>query len=372
MITVLHIIDTGGPGGAETVFLNTCAGLDTKSFRSVCIVSRDGWLTDSLRARGLEPVLVSASGSFNVRYLRSILQIVHRERVDVIAAHLYGSAVYGSLAGIVSRTPVVSVLHGQSDILGGGHLDSIKKLLVRHGSTRLVFVSDRLKKELAGTLGARESQCRVISNGVEIGKFAGDTDDSIRRHLGISRSDILVGAIGNIRKPKSYEVLLRAAQILRARSSRYHFIVAGEGGNSLHQQLLSLRSELGLDNVVTFLGLRTDVATVLHNLDVYALSSTTEGFSIACIEAMAAGIPVVATRSGGPEEIIEHEHTGLLVPTQDSAALAAAIARLAADRGLSTLLTRNARQRVQDRYTLRAMVEAYERLFSELTAGKLQ
>lgn len=362
MITVMHVIDTGGPGGAETVFLHLAAGLDRARYRSICVVSRDGWLATALRQRGIEPVILPASGSMNLGYLRKLLRIARRERVDLMAAHLYGSAIYCGLAGLLSSIPVISILHGQSDMHGGGRLAAVKKLLVRR-SRHLVFVSEKLRVELAAALNAQPSRTVVIPNGVDMAKFAGAADDSIRKQLQLRGTDVLVGAVGNIRVPKAYDIFLRAAHILRQRSDKWHFVIAGEGGNALHEELLLLRQQLGLQEVVTFLGLRSDVARILNNLDIYTSSSRTEGFSLTCVEAMSAGIPVVATRSGGPEEIIEHGLSGLLVPVDDPTALADEIERLADDPGLAKELCHRASQRVLNRYTLEAMVGAYERLF---------
>lgn len=366
MITVLSVIDTGGPGGAETVFLHTATSLDPARFRSVCIVSREGWLADSLRARGATPLIIASSGSLNVQYLRRIMRVARDECVDVIAGHLYGSAIYCGLAGKLLGIPVVSILHGQSDITGRGRLAGLKKLVVRMTARRLVFVSERLKALLRTALGASEKQCAVIPNGVDIGRFAGAGTGSLRSELGLQSDHILVGAIGNIRAPKAYDVFLRAAKLLKDQSPRYRFAIAGQGSGQLYDALMSLRSELGLEREVTFLGLRSDIASILGSLDVYALSSTTEGFSIACIEAMAAGIPVVATRSGGPEEIIEDGHSGLLVPIQDPQSLAAAVAKLASDPVLCRNVRANALARVRQQYTLTTMLDAYERTFRDV------
>jgi glycosyltransferase involved in cell wall biosynthesis len=129
-------------------------------------------------------------------------------------------------------------------------------------------------------------------------------DRSLRSELALADDVILVGAIGNIRAPKAYDVLLRAARILLDRSQRFHFIIAGDCANALGRELAELSRSLGIEQQVSFLGLRADVPRILRNLDAF-VSSRTEGFSIACIEAMACGIPVIATRSGGPEEILE-------------------------------------------------------------------
>ena len=363
MITVLSVIDTGGPGGAETVYLETCTGLDAQRIRSVSVISRDGWLAAAMRKRGHEPRIVPSSGSLNFGYLRQLLRIAREVRADLLVGHLYGSALYCGMAGALLRRPVISVLHGQSDISGGGRFSELKKLIVRNTTDKLVFVSDRLRSELMPVLGARPAQCVVIPNGVDLRRFENGGLRPLRAELGVKPDEVLIGAVGNIRAPKSYDVLLRAARVLKERGIRFRLAIAGEGSGSLYDQLLAQRRELDLEREVVFLGLRSDVAAIMASLDVYVLSSTTEGFSIACIEALAAGTPVVATRSGGPQEILEHEHSGLLVPVQDPSALAAAIARVVGDPALADRLKVNGTARVESRYTLHGMLAAYEQLF---------
>jgi glycosyltransferase involved in cell wall biosynthesis len=202
----------------------------------------------------------------------------------------------------------------------------------------------------------------VIPNGVDIDRFHPGNRRALRDEIGIPANSILVGAVGNIRRPKGYDILLHAAHALHARSSRYRFVVIGECSGSLHQDLLRLRSQLGLDRVFHFLGMREDVPTLLPSLDVFALSSHTEGFSIACVEAMACGVPVVATRCGGPDEIVEHESSGLLVPPNDPMALADAIHRVAMDEALGNRLASQGLARARSRFTLGTMLASYEAL----------
>jgi glycosyltransferase involved in cell wall biosynthesis len=370
VINVMNVIDTGGPGGAETVFLNTSTGLDPHSFRVTCVVSRDGWLAQALRQNGVEPLIIPSSGSLNLRYLRQLMRVAQNCKADVIIGHLYGSAIYCSLAGKLSGIPVVSVLHGQSDVSSKEKFSAAKRALVRVGSSRAVFVSSQLKIALQSALRLKDAQCVIIPNGVDIERFEDKRDRPIRSELEIADDVILVGALGNIRKPKSYDVFLRAAKVLVQRSDRFRFVIAGEGSGSLYEELLALRRELGLDRSVSFLGLRGDIPEFLRSLDVYALSSTTEGFSIACIEAMAAGVPVVATRSGGPEEIIEDGHSGLLVPVKDPDALADAVYKIATDVELSNKLVTGAATRVESRYTLGAMLKTYEQLLRDVVQRK--
>jgi glycosyltransferase involved in cell wall biosynthesis len=366
LISVLHVIDTAGPGGAETVFLQTATRLDPARFRAAAVIGGPGWLAEELQECGLPPQVVSAKGSINVRYLSTLLQLARQHRSDVILAHLYGSSVYASLVGRLLSIPVISVLHGQSDVPDAERFSAIKAAILRRGSRKVVFVSARLRDHLQARLQLSAAHCDVIANGVDTETFQPSHDRSLRAELGLTDETPLIGAIGNVRQPKAYEVLLRAARILLDRSHRFHVVIAGDCANDLGKQLQQLSRDLGIERNVTFLGLRQDVSRILHNLDVFVLSSDTEGFSIACIEAMACGVPVVATRSGGPEEILEGG-AGLLVPTADPAALALAVAQALSSKELTTDLAAKAVQRVHERYSLIKMLSRYEALLEEVT-----
>jgi glycosyltransferase involved in cell wall biosynthesis len=365
MITIMNLIDTGGPGGAETVFLQTATRLDPARFRAVAAVSREGWLAEQLRAAGVEPLIIPASGSLHVRYLQTLVRTIRRHHADVVAAHLYGTAVYASVAGQLAGVPTVAILHGQSDVASGGRLDALKAAIVRRGARKVVFVSNNLRVDLAARLRLDAKRCEVIPNGIDTSVFRPGRENSLRVTLGIPDDAILVGAIGNARPAKGYDVLLQAAAILVSRCARFHFVIAGDTAGTLGRELLQLRDRLGLSSRVNFLGLRSDVAAVMRNLDVFALSSRTEGFSIACIEAMASELPVVATRSGGPQEILD-DRCGVLVAPGDPGALADAICQVALTDGLGATLGAAGRKRVQEEYSLATMLARYETLLTQV------
>ena len=365
MISILHVIDTGGPGGAETVFLQTTTGLDPDRFRSTPVIGHEGWLSSQLDVRGVAPEIAPAKGSFNARYLWQLTRIAHRHRVNVIVAHLYGSAVYSSILGRLLAIPIVSVLHGQTDISRADRFASWKATIVRNGSHRVVFVSDRLREELGRRLALAPSQCVTIPNGVDTAVFRPLPDRTLRSELGLPSDAVLIGAIGNVRAPKAYDVLLRAARVLVDRVPRAHLVIAGDDANALGRELVELRDALGLQPHVTFMGLRNDVARILNNLDVYVLSSNTEGFSIACIEAMACGVPVVATRSGGPEEILAGD-TGVLVRANDPVAIARAVESILTSTEFASRLVATALDRVHQEYSLGSMLARYEKVLSDV------
>ncbi len=176
--------------------------------------------------------------------------------------------------------------------------------------------------------------------------------------------------MGNIRVPKAYDVLLRAFALVTAAVPEARLVIVGQPLAGLYEDLLEVRRSLGMEAAVHFLGFREDVPRILRALDVFALSSSDEGFSLATVQAMATGLPVVATRSGGPETIVEDGISGILVPPGDAIALAKGITDVIGARDRGVEMGRCGRERVLRDFSLRRMVERYAELYEELSSGR--
>jgi glycosyltransferase involved in cell wall biosynthesis len=369
---ILHLIDTGGPGGAETVYHNIVTRLDTARWDRIAAVPLRDWLSSALEGAGVEPVVVSTEGSFDVQYVRRLVSLC-RSGVSLIHAHLLTSAVYGAMAGLLTRVPLVCTFHGSVDVAGPGGLSAAKFRIIRSlGRAHVVFVSESLRRNFLTAFPLNAARTSVIPNGIDTARFRVERDTSLRAELGARDGDILIGGIGNIRPAKGYDVLLRAAALLCHRSQRYRFVVVGQEGGALSDELLELHRSLGLGDRVRFVGFRQDIPAVMRNLDLYVSSSTAEGFSLTTVEAMACGISVVATRSGGPEEIIEDGVTGVLVPTGSPEALARAMHDVLSNAGLRRRMTKAARAVAARRFNVDAMVRSYEALYERCLAQRGQ
>lgn len=363
--SVLHLIDTGGPGGAETIFLDLVTGIDPDRWRSVAAVPEVDWLDAELRERSIAPLLVETRGPFDLSYGRRLAGLVRRERIDLIHAHLLTTSVYGSVVGRLCSVPVVCTFHGQADLSGESYR-AIKLRLLNRRTNRIIFVSEALRRNFLDSVSPLDpALTRVVHNGIDTSHFRPGRDDGLRRELGIGGDEILVGAVGNVRPSKDYATFLRAAAALRERSPKYRFVVAGDTRTPLHDEMRALSRELGLEQSVTFLGFRKDADRILRGLDIYLISSAAEGFSLSTVQALATGIPVVATRCGGPEEILVDGVTGVLVPIRDPEAMASAIHDLVQDPGRLARLSAAGRSSVEARFSTAAMVAGYERIYRE-------
>lgn len=362
--TILHLIDTGGPGGAETVFLRLVRGAAERGCRSIACVPERDWLHRRLVEQGEEVRVVPSSGSFDLAYLARILGMARRHGVDLMHTHLLTSSVYGSVAARLLRIPVICTFHGQVDITSADPLLGLKFRILSRAADRVVFVSESLRRHYLEHTPIGREVSAVIHNGIDRDRYGDSSRREVRAELGVGEDEVLVGAVGNLRPAKGYEILIRAAARLHRQDRAYRFVVAGQGGGDLGRRLEGLRDRLLPGGAFRFLGFREDVPRLLAGFDVFVLSSTSEGFSLSTVEAMAAGLPVVATRSGGPEEIVEHGESGLLVESGSPAALARGIRRVVASRELRVRLVEGARRRVREAFGVESMVAAYSRLYA--------
>jgi glycosyltransferase involved in cell wall biosynthesis len=228
--------------------------------------------------------------------------------------------------------------------------------VLAHAPREVVTVSAELKQHLVAE-GFPTRKVSVIYNGIDVGVVPGcDIRARVRRELGIADNAIVVGTIARLDPVKDLHTLIRAVGRQGPQRAPMVLLVIGDG--SERAQLEASAREVGHGSSVRFLGHREDARDLLAACDLYANSSISEGISLTILEAMAAGLPVVATRVGGTPEIVDAT-CGRLVPSRDPDALASTLAALAADGALRRLLGGKARTRVEQRFTLDRMIREY-------------
>jgi glycosyltransferase involved in cell wall biosynthesis len=329
------------------------------------VVPCEGWLLDRLQEESIEAVVLPERGSFDVAFLSRVVSLARRLDVDLIHSHLFGSAVRAGLASRLLGIPAVGTIHGQVDLSSRERYRRLKLAIVRNGLRRIVFVSEPLRRSCVDSMGLRFDRTTVINNGVDTDVFHPGTDSTFRGDLGVRPDEFLVGCVGRLQPVKGLEVLLKAAAILKSSSPGYRFVIVGDGDDRYTRDLFALRDRAGLGDDVLFTGFRPDIHRAMAAFDVYALTSHSEGFSLSTIEAMASGVPVVATRCGGPEHILEDGVTGLLVKAGSASEVAQAIQRLRSDASERLKLATAARGVVAARYTVKQQVCAYEDLYEQ-------
>jgi len=370
MKTILHSIDTTGPGGAETVFIDLATRLPQDKYRSVVVIRGKGWVYDELCRRGVQPILLDARGSFNLRYLLGLRKIIQNEAVDLIQSHLLGTNVYCSLAGLLTRKPVVATFHGEVDIGENERFKRFKFDAIEMGANSIVAVTDSLRDDILSRTSLNPKKTSVIYNGIDTARFTRPRSSTLRQKYGWSEDEIIVGSLGNIRPAKAYDVLLKAAALTEHISLSYRFVIAGQGKGKLYEELLALRKKLSLEEKVQFAGFIDDAAEFLSNIDIFLSSSISEGLPLSAIQAMVSSLPIVATRCGGYEGLITDQKNGVLVEVAKPQAIADALKKVATDTGLQKTLSENARKHAVSNYDIQVMLDAYERVYNRLIVAE--
>lgn len=359
---ILHLIDTTGPGGAEDVFITLAAKLREYGTDSIAVIRGEGYVARTLRSAGIEPVIIDSKGSFNVGFIYQLCKLIKKHDVKLIQSHLLGSNVYASIVGLISRTPVIATYHGMVDVSPNERFKQLKLWFMRNGISRFVAVSHSLQRKIQEQNLLVPEKTSVIYNGINTSLYKSRRKKRLKNELGIAHYTFLLGALGNIRSSKRYDLLIEAVSKVNQSGLDIAVVIAGDPKASLKAKLNESIAKLGITNI-HFVGFIDDTPDYLQNLDGFVLTSDAEGFSISTIEAMATGLPVIATKCGGPEEIIQNNKQATLVEINAEAICQAIIQTVKAYQPAD--INKDAIKRVQDTFSEKAMVEAYVNLYKQ-------
>ena len=212
--------------------------------------------------------------------------------------------------------------------------------------------------------GISNKKVTTIYNGVDTDRFSPRPHGQLKEKYGISKQGLLIASIGYLRPPKGYELLMQVASALVEESKEICFLIAGDGEGEYKDFLFDECKRLGLESHVNFIGAVNNPEYILNGCDVFLLPSVTEGFSISTIEAMSCGLPVIVTRSGGPEEIVTNKKEGLLVHKVESEIIDA-ISYLSLEE-VRRVIGMEGRARVVRRFSVGHTIEEYEALYEFL------
>jgi glycosyltransferase involved in cell wall biosynthesis len=358
---VLQLIETGGPGGAERVLINLCESLKSRGWGVTAGLLKTGWLKDQLDRRSVPVRLLQLSRPLDPVLLWRLCRLIKELRIELVHAHEFTMNWYGSLAGRLAGVPVVATVHGKH-YYGEALRRRVMLRSVQWAGGEVVAVSDDIKSFLESKLGLRRVRC--LPNGIDVHRFSKAIREEARRELGFSPQDFVIGAIGNLYTVKGHAVLVEAAASLK--DPRLHVVIGGRGDQE--QPLRELAARLGLGDRLRLLGFREDVPRLLAAFDAYALPSFSEGQSLSLMEAMAAELPIVASRVGGNPELLEEGRCGLLFEAGRADQLADSIRILRTEPDRMLRLAADARARACRDYSLENMIERYLALYDGLSA----
>ena len=362
---IVQVLNTLEIGGAERMALNLAVALlDAGHEPSFYCISGEGELASEVRQSGIAVKNFAKAPGLSFATVVAMARSLMRDRPDVVLSHNPGAHYYAVVAAFLARVPVVvNTRHSPISPRGSEYREEYFKWLLPI-TDQVVFVSEQARKVIEGSWRNTRSRrkVRVIPNGIPLSKFR-----SHPAHPGSQYPTITFGAVGRMATVKGYDILLQAFRSVAGKIPDAQLRIVGDGPQreSLQRQCL----ELALSEKVSIEPATTDVASVLSELDVFVVSSLSEGLPLVVLEAMAAGLPIVSTRVGGIPEAVPEKQVGWFCAPGDVDALADLLVKAYQSPDLETR-GREAARIASEHYDSSKMAARYLELFVSLQGEK--
>lgn len=362
-------------GGVQRVIVDLCAGFDRSRFLpEIVLVCGEGPHIGTMQQMGVTVHVVPCISRIafmkvpSPRGLYRLVRVMKSRAFDVVHSHLFFGNMFGRIAAIMARIPVI-IATEHNTYLDKSLWRRLIDLLLAYKTSVIVTVTKAVADFTAQQEHIPRDRFEVIANGIDAGHYRQSNFDhaSIRRSLGIPEESLLIGTVGRLVPQKNMTVLLEAASAIFARHPNVSLLIVGDG---CQRPLLEERAQrLGIASRVIFAGARLDVRPFLAIMDVFAHSPRYEGFGLVLLEAMAAGVPVVARAVGGIPEVVEHNRSGILIDDDSQKTLENAIETLLMDKDTRQRLIDGGYHLVHDRFSRQRMVQHYQELYARLLRG---
>jgi glycosyltransferase involved in cell wall biosynthesis len=357
--SIVHVLSSFGVGGQERVALDLAIGQKARG-HTVAVLSLapapDGAMADEFREHGIVVGRVPKGAGLDATLVPRLVRALREHRADVVHTHNPLPLIYGAPAARLAGAAAIHTKHGINPGSRGHRMLRRAAAQLTHA---FVAVSDTTEAQAREQHDAPERRLTMIANGIRLDRYHPDpaARAATRAELGLGDAWV-VGTVGRMDDFKNQSLLVRAMAPLLGKDVRLVLVGDGPSRSIVEAEVAKLPDP----SCVVLTGRRMDVPRIVPAFDVFALSSKSEGLPLVVPEAMAAGLPIVATAVGGLPSVIEEGTTGLLVPV-DEAALRTALKRLIDDRALAAAMGAKARETALLRYSSERMVEAYLELY---------
>lgn len=367
---ILYIIRNLSPGGAETFLCSLLKVLNRQKYKpEVLCIYGGGVLQQELDKINIPTHIMNFSSLYDIKSHLTLYKFLRNRKFDIIHTKLFHADLVGRLYGVLTGTP--AIISTIENIHEWDKSPSIKQLIkesvCRISSKvnyKVIAVSSLIQDVLIERVGIDSQKVKVIYNGVNVDQFNPDTVIStFKSEFNIPENHFIVGAVGTINVNKNHKCLIDAAYEVLLKRKDVHFVIVGRGDS---KKLKKYADELNILSKIHFIGLRRDLANILKSIDIYVLTSLSEGISISLLEAMAMRKAVVATNVGGNPEVINNNENGILVTPNQQKELASNILSLISDPEKIHNFGDNARQRVEKEFNLEKTAREYEILYGSV------
>jgi glycosyltransferase involved in cell wall biosynthesis len=365
---ILFVSTSTTLGGAEKTLFALATLLDHRKFPVAGVVSLKpaGHYALRLREQGVTVEALDLARPSRPADARRLAAIIERERPDVVHAVMYQAIQLARMAKPLTTVPFKLVSSPRVNYRSRSWWTLLVDRWLKERDDLLIAESEASRRFLLKKLGYQPAKVLTIRNGVDLAGWSPSKIDrqKKRMELRLGGTDVLVGAIGRLDRQKGFATLIEA--MARLKGTALRCAILGDGPE--HDRLAALIRKHEVERTVWLLGEKDEIPSWLAAFDLYCLPSLWEGLPNSLLEAMALGLPVVASDVDGVPEAVTDGKSGLLVPPAKPAALARALQALSSDADRRAALGAAAKAAIAERFTLRRMIDEYERAYSDVLA----
>lgn len=372
-INLLFVLSQLGAGGSERVVLDLARNINKSMFNIYVAYFSGGELLAPLSSVSSRVFHVHKKNGLDIRAIWKLAGIIAKYKIDVVNPHHYAPYFYSYIgAKILNRRCLIFTEHAVSEVEGLSKKHKTLCKLLFYNTDVIIGISRQITDSFKNIYPSYSPKILTILNGVDIDRFNVSIDgDGEKAKFGIHSSDFVIGTVANFRKVKNHACLIKAVGLLKDKFPHIRLVLVGKGfpndfENTEHE-IRNLVHSLGLDHLVIFTDYRDDIPNLLKTFDLFCLPSFAEGLPVSVLEAMASGIPVIGSDVLGINEIISHEITGLLFPSDDAESLSRAIQRLIREPQLCSVLKQNAFDQVLQGHSMNQWIYKYQKLFQSIS-----
>ena len=360
---ILHITFNMGFGGTEQVIRQLVTALPAERFHNqiLCIDGYVGEIGRQLQGSGIQTIALKRGKGFDIHLVKNIRQIIREQGIDIVHCHQYTPWVYGWMAAWGTKARVVFTEHGRF------HPDRYRYKAILFNpffaltTEAVVAISNATRDALTRYEFLPRRRIQVIYNGLGPLDVAPEARSEVRKALGIASDELLLGTVARLDPVKNQLMMLASfKEVLKIKANTWLLLV-GDGPS--RQSLESAAEDLGIAERVIFTGFIENPARYLAAMDIFLLSSHTEGTSMTLLEAMNLGIPAVATRVGGNPEIVTDGKTGILTEPNSVQSFSKAMVRLLESPELCDYMAANSRETFRQKFSVETMAVSYAGIY---------
>lgn len=367
-IAVMHIMSSADTGGGER-YLHDLIKFSSRAIRHLVVLPYHGRFEKIFKNENYSYGVVNLQQKISISAIRRLVKMIRKNKIDIVHTHGYRANFYGRIAGLLSGKRLVTTAHVslldylETPALLRALYIFLEKYLGFH--TQIFICISKTMADDLQRIGIPEKKIRIIPNGVDLKRFHPRPDGrSFKEELGIKPEEAVIGTIGRMVAEKGQLYLIKAIAQLKQEGIPIKCLFLGAG--PLLPGLKEKAIDLGVHHLCIFIDPREDIERVYPQLDLFVLPSIREPFGLVLLEAMACGVPVIATACGGPSEFISPGENGELVSPRDSLALAKKITELLSDKRAAEKLAQEGFKTVKSRFDIYRTVREIEKIYCSL------